>query len=510
MFIFVIVIIEITMTYIVRQKINGKTYAYEAKGEWDPVKKNSRQKRRYIGRVDENGNIIPKGSSIQITRVDGAYDFGDVFLVLRVSEDLKLDSILSVLFRKDHQRVLLLAASRLIMPGAMRMVNAWLSRTYLDVQFPDKGISTILSKIGRMSREFTTAWLRSSQPEGAIYFDVTSLESYGTKNRFLEYGYSRAHRDMEQVNLGLVMGRSTRPLFYDVYPGSIPDVKTLLNILSTLKRNGITDVTLVLDRGFYASYNIRELLESGFIMPLPFKTREAMQILKTCRNLRAEDARMHDHSLIYTRSGTFNIDDVKMRYIYYFDPEREAVERKKFFERLTEIESEIEGIKDITRVDEIAGRYGKYISVRKGLIVVRKNKAIARRLSRMGRIILITNKDMKWDEALDLYRSRDSVEKGFRDMKTELGALPMGVHSDDTMQGYLLIEFISLIMESELRRRMRESPLKGKMSLHEMLLELSKLRVIRQGDSRLLTEISKKQREIFEAMKMNQKDLVIN
>ena len=177
---------------------------------------------------------------------------------------------------------------------------------------------------------------------------------------------------------------------------------------------------------------------------------------------------------------------------------------------MLEDQSEIEGIRDVTRVDEVIGRYGKYLSIKRGLIVSRKNKAIARRLARMGRAILITNAEMRWDEALDLYRSRDRVEKGFRDMKSDLGALPMGVHTDDTIQGYLLVEFISLIIESELRRRMRESSLKGKMSIHEMLIELSKLRIIKQGSSKLLTEISKKQREIFEAMKINEKDLVIN
>ena len=179
---------------------------------------------------------------------------------------------------------------------------------------------------------------------------------------------------MEQVNFGLVMGRSTRPLFYDVYTGPIPDVKTLLNMLSILRRNGITDVILVLDRGFYAEYNIREKEKFSFIMPLPFKTREAMHILKTCRNVRAEDARMQDHSLIYTRSGTLEIGDVELMYVYYFDPEREAVERKEFFEKLTGIESEIESIKDVTRVDEVKGRYRKYLSIKRGLIVSRKTR----------------------------------------------------------------------------------------------------------------------------------------
>ena len=72
-------------------------------------------------------------------------------------------------------------------------------------------------------------------------------------------------------------------------------------------------------------------------------------------------------------------------YIYYFDLEREALKKKKCFGRQTEIESEIEGIRDVTRVGEVSGRYGKYLSIKRGLIVSRKNKAIARRLAGMAR-----------------------------------------------------------------------------------------------------------------------------
>lgn len=39
---------------------SGITYAYESISEWDPVRKQSRPKRRYLGRVDEEtGEIIP-------------------------------------------------------------------------------------------------------------------------------------------------------------------------------------------------------------------------------------------------------------------------------------------------------------------------------------------------------------------------------------------------------------------------------------------------------------------
>lgn len=43
-----------------KDKRSGRTYAYETTYTWDPEKKQSRSKRRLIGRVDEEtGEIVP-------------------------------------------------------------------------------------------------------------------------------------------------------------------------------------------------------------------------------------------------------------------------------------------------------------------------------------------------------------------------------------------------------------------------------------------------------------------
>ena len=63
------------MTYIVKQKIHGRTYAYEAENFWDPKKKQSRQKRRYLGVWDEStGQIVPKTAErdVKTTKVFGS------------------------------------------------------------------------------------------------------------------------------------------------------------------------------------------------------------------------------------------------------------------------------------------------------------------------------------------------------------------------------------------------------------------------------------------------------
>ena len=69
-------------------------------------------------------NLFQLGEKVMM---EGAYDSWNVFLVLRVSQVINLDRILSDLFKKNSQRVILLVASRLVMPVAMRLVvNPWL------------------------------------------------------------------------------------------------------------------------------------------------------------------------------------------------------------------------------------------------------------------------------------------------------------------------------------------------------------------------------------------------
>ena len=44
----------------IKNKNSGITYAYESESYWSKEAKAPRTRRTYLGRVDENGNIIPK------------------------------------------------------------------------------------------------------------------------------------------------------------------------------------------------------------------------------------------------------------------------------------------------------------------------------------------------------------------------------------------------------------------------------------------------------------------
>lgn len=75
---------------------SGVTYAYESTSQWDPVKKQSRPVRKYLGRVDpETGEIVstkgkrgrPKKNPDQKTEVQDGKDYAALYQ--QASEELQ-------------------------------------------------------------------------------------------------------------------------------------------------------------------------------------------------------------------------------------------------------------------------------------------------------------------------------------------------------------------------------------------------------------------------------------
>ncbi len=64
------------MSYIRYKEFGNRRYAYEVTAYWDHEKKKPRQKVRYIGIVDDNGEILKKDAKEKLV-----LDFGDGYLL---------------------------------------------------------------------------------------------------------------------------------------------------------------------------------------------------------------------------------------------------------------------------------------------------------------------------------------------------------------------------------------------------------------------------------------------
>ena len=122
-----------------------------------------------------------------------------------------------------------------------------------------------------------------------------------------------------------------------------------------------------------------------------------------------------------------------------------------------------------------------------------------RELETVGWMVLISNHVEDCRRALEIYRAKDVVEKGFMRLKNSIDLGRLRVHSQNRMQGKVFIGFIALVLMSHMNKIMLEKGLYKKMTMKGLILEMRKLRVQRIRGRRILYPLSKSHKEIFQA-----------
>lgn len=91
------------------------------------------------------------------------------------------------------------------------------------------------------------------------------------------------------------------------------------------------------------------------------------------------------------------------------------------------------------------------------------------------------------------------MEKCFDDLKNSIDMKRLRMHTKETVDGRLFVQFIALILMSALRSQMRTSSLIEKYTVRELLLEMEPLTQIRYTGKygSIITEVTKPQREIL-------------
>ncbi|MEM3341108.1 MAG: transposase [Thermoplasmata archaeon] len=501
----------------------GRKYAMEVESYWDKEKKQPRQRVvRYLGTVTEEG--IKRRRPQAIPRM--ALDYGDVKVLENFAEHLKLKQILEATIGPENaQLVLGLAMNKLIRETSYSNYHRWYEGSYIQKMLPfenpsSQNISRVLERVGLDERaiwSFFERWNNTIGISNTMMYDISTFASYSEMISFVEYGRDYQDTGLKQVNLGLVCAPdSGLPSYFKLYPGSIADVVTLGQVVDDLKYFGVKKNLYVLDRGFFSAKNIVNLLKQGdeFIIPLPAGTIQHNAIIAKHRAKAElpEHGSMLNKKVIFHIEGMTEIDGVSVKYVHYYDPERKARELENLYRRISKVEEELEGKPLIggkpremlvSTAGDLASCFS--VSIVDGRIhLKRKKNAIARRVNKLGKMILLYNGSMDWETVLTTYRSKDRIEKMFSELKTDLSAMPLRVHKESTLKGAIFVSFIALILYSHLLRRMKEANLSQHYSADGLLLELAKIKMIEMTASKsTLSEISKKCRIILERLGIN-------
>jgi hypothetical protein len=507
------------MSYIVHQKVKGKTYAYEVEAYWDSEKKQARQNRRYLGVVDgEKGEV--KARRFQ-RDVKAAKDYGPAYLLDRLADELGLREMLTRTFGPRGEEILALAMAKVICPGSLRSLHHVLEMSFLpefyqlDNEFTSWRISKLIDDMSGKTAQMDSFYASLVRPEEeALVYDITSFSSSYRNREWLECGHNRDGMDLPQANLGLAVSlESKMPLLFKLFVGSVNDVVALRNLAAEARSMGIGRCLFIIDRGFYGEANEAMLAEAriDFIMPLHFGRKVGKGLIsESNRSIgHAENAQLFEDE-VYHVVEEVEIAGSKLKGLILFNKTQEGTDSETFYRCLLEVEQALDG-KVIhrgnpqKRFKDAAGHFAHFFECTLEdhvLHLRRRQKAIAQEEDRFGKMILLSSHAMAWDQILSLYRERDEVEKQFLQLKNELGLMPLRIQKRGSLRGLLFIFFIALLLRSRLLRKAGEAGLLGKQSIDDVMCEIGKTRAVRCGDAWLLTEVPKKARTALEKMRI--------
>lgn len=489
---------------------SGRYVYLTQKVEYHSELKCSRPKRIAIGKLNEDGLLVPNqnyyeifGKEVELEEPGERADFisiGTQFIVERVAELLELDKVLYAVFKEDTDKILDIASYMIVNENnVMQYFEDYgynHSLNNID-NFTDSTIGRLLERLKIKDMDlFIRSWVKMyADHDVYISYDSTNMNSVAGNLELAEYGHAKDDPELPQVNMSLAYNQNNQiPLFYELYPGSIIDNTECEKMVDRAKYYGCKNVGFILDRGYFSLKNIRYFEKEGFEYVLMSKgnakfVQEAVEecgaILKNGYTGYIEEHEIYGMTLEKELFGTGNKQYV---HVYYngIEAEREKIGINEKYRRMDELLEE-KREKKLQRKEDLK-TYENYYKVKydnNGYFVAyqRKESKIKEMISKAGYFVIITSKNISAKEALDIYRDRDAVEKIFRMEKSYLGYDVFRVHTEAKLESKVFISFIALIIRNEIHQRLKPLYKKNRK-------ENTVPKVIRQYERMGLTKLS--------------------
>jgi len=320
----------------------------------------------------------------------------------------------------------------------------WISstETHFVGDLSSQRISELLVAFGAETRHaFFEAWARHISEQEYIALDITSISSYSELVTENEWGYISDHENLPQINLCMLLGEQSRlPIYQTVYSGSLKDVSTLQRSLSALTALvPEKDVSIVMDKGFFSVKNINALLSDkygqGFLISVPFTSGFACEQVESER----KDIDQIGHTIISSgspirgvhRERVWRTKEQKLQSLQshiLYNPEKALKDRNDLYGYARDLIKEAETDPNDGKLKE---EFDKYLIIRKSekqespYTITIRDDVIHQQLRYAGWLVLISNTVSSPQEAHDLYRIKDVVEKGFVQVQKQPGTQPV-------------------------------------------------------------------------------------
>lgn len=521
------------MAAIIQSKSGNNIYLYESVSYREGGKVKNR--RRIVGKVDPTtGERIFKPEyleekGIEAFEGDGAShdqrlysvndikqskvkEYGVFYLLDKISGQIGLTQVLADAIPDSYNEILNLAFYIVASGEPALYCEDWLYKTehYPSKVLSSQRISELLLSLTPGERNaFFESWSEHRCESEYIALDITSISTYSEQINSAEWGYNRDKEKLPQVNICLLLGEKSRlPILQAVYNGSIKDVSTLKNTLQLASNLNLDNMSIVMDKGFASTKNIQTMLKPEsrlrFLTALPFNmTFTKNQVESECRDIDCiENTISVGADVLRGIAKERSWNGCPIFAHIYLNPDEATRSKNKLYAKIQRLADHVRQNPQKHANDPDVK---KYLIVRKsakddtGYTINIRHDVASSELAHSGWLVLVSNHVDNAREAIEIYRDKDVVEKGFQYMKNCLDLARLRVHSDNAMQNKVFIGFIALILTAHIHNVMRSHSLYEKWTMKKMLKILERMKAHYVKSDRIISPLSKDQKTIFRA-----------
>ena len=514
------------------------TYVYLTQSvEYSAELKCSRPKRIAIGKLDEDGRLIPNqnyfdlfGKQVELETPDDRADTvscGPFIVADAIARKTQLKDILEGLFPEQWEKILDVAVYMVMTENnVMHYFEDYGYRHALfsESNFTDSTIGRLLEKMNIKDMDlFIRAWVKmNAEKDIYISYDSTNMNCVAGNLEFAEYGHAKDNPDLPQVNMSLGYNQTgSKPLFYALYPGSIIDNTECEKMVERAKYYGCENIGFILDRGYFSLKNIRYFEKYGYDYILMTKgnatfvqeaVSESGAMLKNGYSNYIEEHELYGATL---EKDLFKTGKKEYVHVYYdgIQAEKEKIIINSRYKKMDEIMDE-KIQKRVQRKEDVKA-YEPYYKIKfdeNGYLQAyqRKEQKIREEINKAGYFTIVTSKKMSASEALRLYRDRDAVEKTFRMEKSYLGFDVFRVHETGKLESKVFISFLALIIRNEIYQSMKPLYKKNRKeyTVPKVLREYERLGVTKLSDEKyhIRYSLTSKQKKVLGAIGLTEKN----
>ena len=392
--------------------------------------------------------------------------------------------------------------------------------------YSDLTITSFLRRDMNTQRNaFLDEWVGKQINREKLYisFDLLNKTNQEREIGMTEVSYLNEGLDNTIFNYSIAFDHTNNvPLFYEAYPSYKVDESWLQFMKDKARKYGYKHISFILDYGYYDKETIHYMDSNGYdfiIMINGLKTIVSEVVNKVQGTFEQDEMARIKTFRVYgtTVKRPLYSSDKKERYFHvFYDKDLHMSECEKIKTKIKTLKKQLDSYRGMKV--RLTGEYSKYIDLQyyydeDGEMAFcsakERTEIINQEMKLCGYYVIITSMKMTAEEALDIYKSRDSTAKIFWRDKSCTGDWKSKsyTYESEFINNKIFIEFVALIIRNRVYNLLKEKVLKGGkiprfMTVSSVLNELDKIEMIKGNDDKYhlkytVTEIQERLLNMF-------------